>query len=271
MKKGAVCERTQIFCPMYHKLRLAVSAAARRPLGLYCQQRLLCAPAAPVVRPLQVLLYTYTEDAVEKRKPFREAHLAAANAAVESGELLLGGALADPVDGGLLIFTGDSDPVAFAESDPYVLNGVVTEWTVREWSAVAGALVQQLTPLVSASNFVPCYEWQFLDEVDFDTLPAGLEMELPMDGRRKKARIPPVWQLQVWLEERSTYYRKRVSRATTIAELREGIARMAGAHSVDSVTLRLGDDILDDAQTVESARLFQREGELVVELEVPEP
>ena len=161
---------------MYHKLRLAVSAAARRPLGLYCQQRLLCAPAAPVVRPLQVLLYTYTEDAVEKRKPFREAHLAAANAAVESGELLLGGALADPVDGGLLIFTGDSDPVAFAESDPYVLNGVVTEWTVREWSAVAGALVQQLTPLVSASNFVPCYEWQFLDEVDFDTLPAGLEM-----------------------------------------------------------------------------------------------
>ena len=185
---------------------------------------------APVIRPLKVLLYTYTEDAVEKRKPFRDAHLAAANAAVERGELLLGGALADPVDGGVLIFTGDSAVEEFAQSDPYVLNGVVTEWMVREWSTVVGSLTHQLTPLVSASDFVPSYDWQFLDddEVDFDVLPAGLELEMPMDGRRKKARIPAVWQLQVWLEEQNTYYRKRVTRETTVSELREGIARKVG-------------------------------------------
>ena len=226
---------------------------------------------APVIRPLKVLLYTYTEDAVEKRKPFRAAHLDAANAAVERGELLLGGALADPVDGGMLIFTGDAAVEAFAESDPYVLNGVVTDWTVREWSAVAGLLTHRLTPLVSASEFVPSYEWQFLDDetVDFDLLPAGLELEMPLDGRRKKARIPPVWQLQVWLEEHTTYYRKRVSRETPISEIREGVARKAGVSAAESVTLRLGEEDLDDAQTVEGSRLFEREREMTVHISKP--
>jgi uncharacterized protein YciI len=53
---------------------------------------------------------------------------------------MLGGALADPVDGAVLLFQGPSAAVAeqFAAADPYVLNGLVTRWRVREWTTVVG-------------------------------------------------------------------------------------------------------------------------------------
>ncbi len=61
-------------------------------------------------------------------------------AAVERGELLLGGALAEPADGALLLFAGDGPEVAsaFAEADPYVRNGLVGAWRVRPWTTVVG-------------------------------------------------------------------------------------------------------------------------------------
>lgn len=48
----------------------------------------------------------------------------------ERCELVLGGALADPVDGAALLFRGSSPEVAeeFAQADPYVRNGLVTTW-----------------------------------------------------------------------------------------------------------------------------------------------
>ncbi|HEY0284154.1 MAG TPA: YciI-like protein [Vicinamibacterales bacterium] len=77
----------------------------------------------------------------ERRKPFRAAHLQHASAAAARGELILGGALANPVDGAVLLFRGDSPDSAerFAKSDPYVVNGVVKKWHVREWTTVVGA------------------------------------------------------------------------------------------------------------------------------------
>ena len=70
----------------------------------------------------------------------RAAHLALARAAVARGELVLGGALAAPVDGTVLLFRGSSPAVAerFAAEDPYVKNGLVTRWRVREWTTVVG-------------------------------------------------------------------------------------------------------------------------------------
>jgi uncharacterized protein YciI len=61
--------------------------------------------------------------------------------ASECGELFLGGALTNPMDTALLLFKGDSPEVAekFARADPYVTNGIVKRWTVREWTTVAGA------------------------------------------------------------------------------------------------------------------------------------
>jgi len=87
-----------------------------------------------------LLLYDVVPDYVERRAAFRDEHLALAWQAHGRGELVLGGALADPVDGAVLFFSCDSPaPVeAFAAADPYVRNGLVTKWRVRAWTTVVG-------------------------------------------------------------------------------------------------------------------------------------
>ncbi len=59
---------------------------------------------------------------------------------VERGELVIAGALADPPDGAVLVFKGNGGEVAeqFAKQDPYVINGLITEWKVRPWTVVIG-------------------------------------------------------------------------------------------------------------------------------------
>lgn len=87
-----------------------------------------------------LLLYDVADDYFERRAEFRDAHLRLAWEASERGELLLGGALADPVDMSVLLFQGGSPAVAekFVHADPYVANGLVKRWRVRPWNTVAG-------------------------------------------------------------------------------------------------------------------------------------
>lgn len=87
-----------------------------------------------------VLLYEYAPDYLERRARYRAEHLKLAWAAHERGELVLGGAFADDPPGGMLIFNCDSGevPLAFAQSDPYVKNGIVVRHTVRPWTTVVG-------------------------------------------------------------------------------------------------------------------------------------
>jgi len=87
-----------------------------------------------------LLMYEVAPDYLERRAAFRDEHLALAWQAHERGELLLGGALTDPVDAAVLLFTGDSPAAAerFAASDPYVRHGLVARWRVRPWITVAG-------------------------------------------------------------------------------------------------------------------------------------
>ncbi|HEV8336714.1 MAG TPA: YciI-like protein [Candidatus Polarisedimenticolia bacterium] len=87
-----------------------------------------------------LLFYDVNDGYVEKRAAFRTAHLEKAWQSHERGELILGGALADPLDGALLLFKADSPRVAeaFARADPYVTNGLVVRWRVREWTTVVG-------------------------------------------------------------------------------------------------------------------------------------
>lgn len=87
-----------------------------------------------------VLFYDVTDDYLERRGEFRTEHLTLAWQAHERGELLLGGALAEPVDGTMLLFQGDSPAAAeaFANADPYVRNGLVKSWRVRPWTTVVG-------------------------------------------------------------------------------------------------------------------------------------
>ena len=76
----------------------------------------------------------------QRRPQLRGAHIKHARESVARGELLLAGALADPVDLGVLFFSAPSRDVveAFARVDPYVTGGLVTEWKVRPWTTVIG-------------------------------------------------------------------------------------------------------------------------------------
>ena len=87
-----------------------------------------------------LLFYEVTDDYPTRRTQFRAEHLKKAWSASQRGELVLGGALANPTDGAVLLFQGDSPAIAeqFARTDPYVINGIVKRWYVREWTTVVG-------------------------------------------------------------------------------------------------------------------------------------
>ncbi len=87
-----------------------------------------------------LLIYDVVPDYVERRAAFRSQHLALAWQAVERGELILGGALAEPVDSAILLFHADSPAVIekFVAADPYVQNGLVARWHIRPWLTVVG-------------------------------------------------------------------------------------------------------------------------------------
>lgn len=87
-----------------------------------------------------LLFYETAPDYLVRRAEFRDAHLRLARQAVDRGALVLGGAVGEPAESALLLFSCESDeiPKAFAQSDPYVLNGLVKRWHVQPWRTVAG-------------------------------------------------------------------------------------------------------------------------------------
>lgn len=87
-----------------------------------------------------VLTYNYVADMVNKRAPHRDAHISYAKD-FESKGLLLGGALQNPVDSGLLFFeAGEKDVIQYAENDPYMKNGLIQSYSVREIMFAFGSL-----------------------------------------------------------------------------------------------------------------------------------
>ena len=96
-----------------------------------------------------ILFYEYAPDYMERRGEFRDQHMSLAKASIHRGEFFLGGAYANPADGAVIVFKGESPEVAenFAKKDPYVINNLVTSWRVREWTTVAGRDAEN--PIVS--------------------------------------------------------------------------------------------------------------------------
>lgn len=88
-----------------------------------------------------LLVYDVVDRYVERRVPFREEHLALAQEYADRGQLMLGGALADPVDQAVLVFRAENEEVVkeFVERDPYVQNGLIVRHRIRPWSVVIGA------------------------------------------------------------------------------------------------------------------------------------
>jgi uncharacterized protein len=87
-----------------------------------------------------LLIYDLSDDYLERRGPLRAEHIGLARKAAAQGDIVLAGALANPADSAVFLFTGDSPAAAeaFAREDPYVLHGLVTKWRVREWTTVVG-------------------------------------------------------------------------------------------------------------------------------------
>ena len=96
-----------------------------------------------------ILFYEYAPDYMERRGEFRDQHMSLAKASIDRGEFFLGGAYANPADGAVIVFKGESSAVAenFAKEDPYVINNLVKSWRVREWTTVAGRDAE--SPIVS--------------------------------------------------------------------------------------------------------------------------
>ncbi|WP_031550886.1 YciI-like protein [Parvularcula oceani] len=90
-----------------------------------------------------LLIYDLAEDYMDRREAFRAEHLALAGAAADAGELLLGGALTGPSDTALLVFTTAERAEAFARSDPYVAEGLVRRFSIREWQTVVGSAASE--------------------------------------------------------------------------------------------------------------------------------
>lgn len=84
----------------------------------------------------QLLFYDYVEGILDKRKPYRDDHLAHAERAKAAGDLVYAGAYGDPVTSGLFVLTEKADAEAFFDSDPYNKAGLVTGHRVEPWHVV---------------------------------------------------------------------------------------------------------------------------------------
>ncbi|MAM88720.1 MAG: hypothetical protein CME36_15555 [unclassified Hahellaceae] len=87
-----------------------------------------------------MMFYNLAPDYLERRDEYRLAHLQHAWAAQSRGELVLAGALADPADAAMLLFSCEDPevPKQFALADPYFEHGLVTGFEVRLWATVVG-------------------------------------------------------------------------------------------------------------------------------------
>ena len=81
-----------------------------------------------------VLFYESSGEGLAKAAAHFAAHRARWQTFVDRGELLMIGPFADPREGAMAIFTTRESAEEFAAEDPFVVNGVVVSWRVREWN-----------------------------------------------------------------------------------------------------------------------------------------
>jgi uncharacterized protein YciI len=84
-----------------------------------------------------ILFYDYVDDMLERRVPYREAHLERIDAERDAGRIVMSGPLGDPPHGAAIVFRGvEPDQIeAFVHEDPYVQAGLVTAWRIEFWNA----------------------------------------------------------------------------------------------------------------------------------------
>jgi uncharacterized protein len=88
-----------------------------------------------------VLLYESADEVASRAPAYFPAHQAHWKAFQSRGTLLMIGPFVNAQEGGAMsIFTTREAAEEFARNDPFVLNGVVRSWQIREWNeAIVGA------------------------------------------------------------------------------------------------------------------------------------
>jgi len=82
-----------------------------------------------------VLRYESADDVMSKAPLHFAAHSARGDEFHAAGTLLLYGAFGNPQEeGSMAVFTTREAAEAFVHGNPFVLNGVVRRWHIREWN-----------------------------------------------------------------------------------------------------------------------------------------
>jgi uncharacterized protein len=85
-----------------------------------------------------ILFYDYVDEILERRGPYREAHLARIASEREAGRIVMAGALGDPPHGAAIVFhdVTAEEIERFVAGDPYVEGGLVSAWRAEPWNVV---------------------------------------------------------------------------------------------------------------------------------------
>jgi uncharacterized protein YciI len=82
-----------------------------------------------------VVFYESADDVAVKARPHFAAHSARWKEFADRGELLMIGPFANAQeDGSMGIFATRAAAEEFVRGDPFVLHGVIRNWTIREWN-----------------------------------------------------------------------------------------------------------------------------------------
>jgi uncharacterized protein len=83
-----------------------------------------------------VMFYEVAQDGMAKAQANYAAHRARLNEFHARGELLMAGPYAKPTEGAMGVFTSRAAAEEFIQGDPFVVNGVVSKWSLRDWNEV---------------------------------------------------------------------------------------------------------------------------------------
>jgi uncharacterized protein len=82
-----------------------------------------------------VLFYESADDLAAKAPVHFSAHTQWGQGFHDRGVLIAYGPFGDPqLEGSMAVFTSREAAEEFARGDPFVLNGVVRSWQIREWN-----------------------------------------------------------------------------------------------------------------------------------------
>ena len=124
-----------------------------------------------------VLFYESADDVLAKAPAHFDAHVARGSDFYDQGSLLLYGPFGDPQqEGSMAVFTSREAAEEFASGDPFVLNGVVRKWQIREWDEAFGG--EDVLAVVRAYH--EAWTGENLNRA-IELLSPGLEVEVPIN------------------------------------------------------------------------------------------